>query len=208
MFKWVLGCLLLCGLASSVTYADTIGPDCGSCGGVVYTLTYAPASAPSNGTQWYNFTLQVDTTGINVSTAKVLTAVALGVPAGATGATLVSAPLNGGWTMQPGGTNSGGCSGNGNFDCARATTASLGTGSAFGVPTGANDIYTFVFGFLLPAGSAGPNAWDLKAVYDTTAGRFGGLQTSETYTTPVPEPGGLALLGTGFLVIGALIKRR
>jgi PEP-CTERM motif len=210
MLKWILGCLLLCGIASTATYADTIGPNCSTCGGVVYTLTYAPDGSPSNGTQWYDFTLKVDTTGINVSTAQVLTATALGVPAGTTGIKLLSAPTAGGWSLTAGGTNSGGCSGHGGFDCAQATATSLGTGTAFGVPTGANDIYTFVFGFLLPEGTSGPIASDIKAVYDTKSGSFGGLQMSPggVMASPVPEPGTLGLLASGLFVMGMLLKRR
>ena len=130
MLKWVLGSLLLCGIASSSAYADTIGPNCATCGGVKYTLTVAPDGSPSGGKQWYDFTLKIDTTGINQTTypnADVLTAVALGVPSASTGVKLVSAPPSGGWTLQPGGTNSGGCNGNGAFDCAKATATSLGT---------------------------------------------------------------------------------
>jgi hypothetical protein len=212
MLKWVLGCLLLCGIASTATYADTIGPNCSTCGGVVYTLTYAPGGAPSNGTQWYDFTVKVDATGINVATAQVLTALALKAPAGTSGVQLISAPASGGWTLTSGGTNSGGCMYNttNGFDCAQATATSTGTGSGFGVPTGANDIYTFVFGFLLPAGTGGPISSDIKAVYDTTSGTFGGLQMSpgEVMASPVPEPGTLGLLASGLFVMGMLLKRR
>jgi len=219
MFKWVLGCLLLCGIASSAAYADTIGPNCSTCGGVVYTLTYAPDGSPSGGKQWYDFTLEVDTTGIDTKAypnANVLTAVALGVPAGSTGVKLVSTPPSGGWTFTTGGTNSSGCSGKGGFDCAQATLTSTGTGKALGVPTGANDIYYFVFGFQLPAGTSGEIGSDIKAVYDATTGKFGGLQmspggvfASQSYTaSPVPEPGALTLLAAGFLLVGTLIKRR
>jgi hypothetical protein len=72
------------------------------------------------------------------------------------------------------------------------------------------DTYTFVFGFLLPAGSSGDlsSGLSLKALYDTTSGSFGGLQTSETFATPVPEPASLALLASGLLAIGMLLKRR
>jgi PEP-CTERM motif len=210
MLKWIVGCLLLCGMACSATYADTIGPNCATCGGVVYTLTAAAdhtLTAPS-GKQWFDFTLQVNTSGINISTAQLLTAVALKDPL-ASGAQLLSPGTN--WTNVPGGTsNSGGSSGcqmntSNGFDCAQYT----GYG-AYGVPTGPGDVYTFVFGFLLPAGSSGDLASgvSLKAIYDTTSGKFGSLQTSETFAAPVPEPASLALLASGLLVVGTLLKRR
>ena len=219
MPKWILGCLLVCGMACSATYADTIGPNCATCGGVVYTLTYTPEGAAMSGTQWFDFTVEINTTGINKTTypnAQVLTAVALGVPTGSTNVKLVSAPSAGGWSFSTGGTNSGGCSGHGGFDCAQATLTSTGTGSALGVPTGPGDIYYFTFGFLLPAGTSGEIGSDIKAVYDATSGSFGGLQMSPggVYASPggqvppVPEPASLALLASGLLVVGTLLKRR
>lgn len=210
MLKWVLGCLLMVGLASSATYADSIGPNCGTCGGVVYTLTYAADNtliAPT-GQQWVDFTLKVDTSGINVPTAQVLTAVALKDPL-ASAAQLLSPGSN--WSNIPGGTsNSGGSAGcqlntNNGWDCAQYS----GSG-AHGVPTGPGDTYTFVFGFLLPAGVGGDLASGVgvKAIYDTTSGRYGGLQTSETFATSVPEPASLALFAAGLLAMATLLKRR
>ncbi len=216
MLKWVLGCLLLCGIASSPAYADTIS-GCGTCGGVVYTLTFAADGSLSGG-NWYDFTLKVDTTGITASGAQVLTAVALKAP-GATGAKLLSYPSTGGWTIVPGGTSqSGGATGGGGcqmntsngYDCAQATATSTGTGTGLGVPTGAGDIYTFVFAFQLPGAGSGDlvTGMSLKALYDTNSGSYGGLQTSGTFAAPVPEPGALTLLAAGFLLVGALLKRR
>jgi hypothetical protein len=215
MYKYALGFLLLFGLvAVQAASADTL-QNCGTCGGVVYTLTAAPDTF-GLGAGWFDFSLQVDTSDINVSTAQVLNAVALKVP-GATGATLLQESA-GSWTMVQGGTNNGGTSGTGcvlntknGFDCAQATAVSTGTGTANGVPTGAGDIYTFVFGFLLPSNSSGDLASGvgLKAYYDTTSGAYGGLQTSDTFSaSPVPEPNSLVLLGSGLLGLAFLLKRR
>ena len=206
MYKYVLGALLLVGwVAVQPASADTL-QNCASCGGVVYTLTAAPVSAPSGGKQWYDFTLTVDTSQI-ISPADLLMAVALGVPAGTTGFRLDGTPKVGTWTAQTGGISvggnapaGGGCNGKGNFECLQSG----------GVPAGPGDSYTFVFGYLLPAGLTGDLASgiSLKAIYDADRGTFSGLQTSETFAAPVPEPGTLTLLGAGLFAVGLLLKRR
>lgn len=218
MHRYVLGFLLIFGVvAVQAASADTL-QNCGSCGGVVYTLTAAPGAAgPSAGTEWFDFRLKVDTTHIGVAGAQVLTSVALKDP-NATGAQLISESA-GTWTMVQGGTNvSGGAGGGGGcvlntkngWDCAQATAVSSGTGTANGVPTGAGDIYTFVFAFLLPSNSNGDLASGvgLKALYDTTSGAYGGLQTSETFVSPVPEPGSLSLLAAGLAVAALMLLKR
>lgn len=213
--KFAFGFLVLFGVVGvQVSSADTL-QNCATCGGVVYTLTTAPDVGL--GTGWYDFKLQVNTSGISVSTAQVLNAVALKVP-GATNAQLLS-ESTGTWTMVVGGTNNSssgtGCvpnSKNG-FDCAQATATFAGTGTADGVPTGTNTLYTFTFAFLLPSAPSGDLASGvgLKAYYDTTSGTFGGLQTSDTFGSPapVPEPGTLTLLVAGLAVAGLFaLKRR
>ena len=217
MYKYVLGFLLIFGVvAVQKASADTL-QNCASCGGVVYTLNVTPGTPGATpGTEWFDFALTVDTTNISVSTAQVLNAVALKDP-GALGAKLISYSA-GSWTMIQGGTNNGGTSGTGcvmntsnGWDCAQATATSSDTGTAKGVDTGSSgDIYTFTFGFLLPSNSSGDLASGvgLKAYYDTTSGTYGKLQTSDTFASPVPEPGSLSLLAAGLAVAGLMLLKR
>ena len=209
MHRYVLGFLFFFGMAAvQSASADTL-QNCVTCGGVVYTLTDAPVGAPSGGLQWYDFTLQVNTAHITAPNANLLRAVALGVPAGTNNFRVDGTPLSGGWTSTSGGISNGnnapaggGCNGSGNFQCLQSTG---------GVPTGsAGDIYTFIFGYQLSAGLTGDLAsgLSLKAIYDSTPGTFGGLQTSDKFAAPVPEPGTLTLLGAGLLAAGLLLKRR
>jgi hypothetical protein len=232
MVKWLLSILslaIVCGASS----ADTIGPSCassqgggtagdpGQCGGVVYSLTYALEGAPMNGNQLYDFTLTVNTSGLNTvlyPNVNVLNSVAIGVPNGSA-VEVDSAPATGGpWNLVVGGTNSGGChASNANFECAQATSSAGINISADGVLVPNATPYVWVFDILLPVGTITNGqhfASDVKATYDNTSGSFGGLQTSAyiaaspARVSSVPEPGTMALTASGLLLVGTFLRRR
>jgi hypothetical protein len=201
-------CLALLTVAGPSAFAGTIGPDCGSggCDGAIYGLTYAVGSS-SGGNTTYQIFLTADTSGLTDLTGTApyyIDAVAVQVFGGlkdVVSASLESAPgALGDWTLNAGGTNSGGCDGKGNFECAGANSM----GAFNTVPT--NTLLTWVFDITLPTGDLQTDA-EIKAVYENSTGKFAGVQLSAPITlTPrtAPEPATwelmLVLVGAGVLV--------
>jgi hypothetical protein len=177
------------------------------------TSTFTPAA----GTNTYDVFLAIDTSLFNGG-AGFLTAVALQFN-NPTSVTLKSAP--GGvsdWSAEiPGGLDSGGCNGNGNFECFQFK----GTDNATSVPH--SSLFVFDFAVTLPGTTALSASNDIKADYNASKDNTGKNLGITSMTEPidmcsgntcgsinplggVPEPStilmaisGLALLGLGSL---------
>lgn len=201
-------CLCLFGFVSSgVARADTIGPDCGSCLGSSYKLTYDATSNPDV----FDVFLVVNTTGFTNSSNDLLNAVSLKlVPQSSdiASVSLLSQPASFGSTVS-GGINASGCSGSGGgFFCSGST----GNGVAVGR---AGDIYSFEWA--LTAGAPGDlmtglDDASIKALYVDPTGKQNGI-TSEDITltqapSVVPEPSSLLLLGTGIIGLAGVTRKR
>src|SRR3989304_1582841 len=100
--------------------ANSIGPDCPTCQGSMYTLTNLGLFGTFNGNDEYHFSLTIDTSGYTGGGAFI-DSVALKVSSSIVGTpTLLEAPGGGdAWTVETGGLNGNGCSGAGSgFVCA------------------------------------------------------------------------------------------
>jgi hypothetical protein len=189
---------LLAGAAS----ADPIGPDCGTCQGSIYTLTYSgsPISTTAT-TETFRITLTIDTSGYNGG-GSFLNTVAVKVSSMLVSATLFDAP--GGvavWNEVMGGLNSNGCSGSGSgFDCAGAASA--------WAPVPVGTPYQWTWDLEMPTGTlfTGPLQASIKARYVNGMNQKVGALVSENINLQVPEPGTFFLLGLG--TAGLAISRR
>jgi len=234
MFGWLRGLSIAALLVlPALAFADPIGPNCGTCDGGIYTLSWSgsPLSTTAT-TETDEITLTIDTSGVTASligqggTAPFfLNSVApkiVGNKADLISATLVSAPSPlSMWTHVPGGLNSGGCDGSlDGFDC---WTAAPATGAALG------GILTFVFDETITLGKL-TTAADIKALYvDSNNNHVGNLlseaitlqtttssSTSSTSSTgisstgnaPEPSSSSLALLAVGLLAAGLGARRK
>jgi len=185
-------------LVASDAGATAIGPNCGTCQGSIYDLTYAPAPVATTATtETWRITLTIDTSGYDGS-GVYLNTVAIKVAADFLAASLISAPGSlADWVEMSGGLNAAGCSGSGSgFDCV-AFRAAIDVAPA--VP-GAT--YAWVFDIEVAGGDlfTGTDEASVKARYVSGTGLKVGALVSEnitlsTYMTPhVPEPAAATLL--------------
>jgi hypothetical protein len=211
-----LALLVVLGM-SVVANADTIGPNCATCNGATYTLTYNPTPVASDSTtQTFEFFYNIDVNGFNAAalgSTVYLEAVAV-KPSNdiLDPSTMAFAPGGvGDWSnpLITGSLNANACSDNsGNaFACAQAV--SLGSFNQFTVGTSK----TFSFGLDIRMGTGTLMTADsIKAEFVDAHGNKIGSLLSENITAsrsvPAPEPTSLALFGGGFAVLATLRKRR
>jgi len=177
--------------------ANSIGPDCPTCQGSMYTLTNLGLFGTFNGNDEYHFSLTIDTSGYTGGDAFIDT-VALKVSSSIVGdPILLEAP--GGvaaWTVETGGLNGNGCSGAGSgFVCASdGQTETV-------VPS---DLYEWIFKLLIPHDTLLAIA-SIKVRYVDANGNKVGDLVSENISLPDGDAGTFELLGFGLLSLGAAL---
>ena len=188
---------------SRIARADSIGPNCATCQGSIYTLTNLGLVTDLNTSDGVSDTwrmmLTIDTSGYTGDGVRI-DEVAIKVSSGTDAATIFAGPGGAGtWKLVPGGISSDGCSKTGSgFDC--ADWLGVGTGALVNGSTLSWIFDVDVNGGLL----LGSNEATIKARYVDGSGQKVGSLVSENIT--VPEPSVFGLLAAGLSFIG--LRRR
>jgi hypothetical protein len=203
-------CLFLVGvmglMLSSVGKADMIGPNCGTCQGSTYLLTYDPTmTTTSGGVSTYDVFFTIDPTTYNGGGAYInAVAIKIASQEASTGNSVVNAPGGAGsWLLDLGGLNAGGCSGSGNgFICAEDSHTA---------PVPVAGKYTWEFHYATSQSLlAGPMGSSIKAEYvNASGGKVGALVSEDiTLQTKTVPDGGMTLMLLGGVLVGLETLRR
>lgn len=200
-------------LSVGTAFGDTIGPNCSTCNGATYALTYNPTPVASDATsQTFAFWYTIDVQGFNAApTGSTVYIYAIGLKPSSSildPSLVVAAPgqLND-WShpMVTGSLSNNACQDNaGNaFACAQAV--SLGNYNSFVV--GQSGSFTWELDIRMATGTL-TTADSIKAEFVNGSGTKVGSLLSEDITASVPESSSLGLLSAGLLGIGLAGWRR
>ncbi len=209
------------GSGASRALANTIGPNCGTCQGSTYTLTYTVENV-NGGNTTYDVTLSIDTAGFSPSGSgsgpSYIDSVAVKVsgadPLDPTALDIAPGSLSY-WVMHDGGISAHGCSGAGSgFECATSEGGSAGVVGSFNETGGT---LAWVWDITLPTGglNTSANGASIKVRYVNGSDHKVGELVSEgiTLTTPatpaIPaaEPATTLLLAVA-VVAGCTLRKK